>query len=136
MTEIFGLPFDTAMYILAFSLAYYFCVLSPLLISAFVAVRNRTVMNRRFLFIGAVTLATYGLLALLVVAVAVPASAFAIYVVPPMKARGYFDGSILLGLLDFSFQWWWTFLPAYICLAAIVTTRYFANRWNRIVEAL
>jgi hypothetical protein len=136
MTEVFGLPWDAAMYIFAFSVAYYLGILSPLLIAAFVAVRNRTAMNRRFLFVGTITIATYGLSFLLAAAVVVPVSAFAIYLVPPMKARGYFNGSILLWILDFFVKYWWAILPATICLVAIVATRYFAKRWNRIVEAL
>ncbi len=136
MTEVFGVPSDSAIYILALGVAYYSCILSPLIISAFVAARNRAAMNRRFLFVATITVATYGLLPLLYVVVALPALEFSIYLVPAMKARGYFNDSILLWIFDFLFQYWWAILPVSICLVAIAATRYFAKRWNRIVEAL
>ena len=120
----------------AVAVAYLFTVHSPVLFALAIAWRQRKTMKRRILFVGSVMAASYGLLVVFFMAVAVPVSAFSVFVVPALKDQGYLQHSFFLAVVDFTVKWWWLMLPAGILVSAILTSRYLASRWNRIVEAL
>ena len=136
MTEILGFPPDLALAIVAIAAAYLFIIHSPVLFALAIAWRQRRLMKRRMLFVGSVMVASYGFIVLFLMAVAVPVQAFAVFVVPSLRAQGYLEHSVILAAVDFTYEWWWLLLPAAILVSAIFTSRYLASRWNRIVVAL
>lgn len=82
MDTIFGFEPALAAAMIAAAIAYEFFTFAPLIFSAIVAVRRRTTMRRKFLFVGSVVALTYGLLLVFLVTICVPISAFMIYVAP------------------------------------------------------
>lgn len=136
MSEVFELPAAMAISIVMFAIAYFLAVLSPVLLAVLTVWRQRKTMRRRFLFFGTVLGATYGFLAVLVIAICVPISTFLIFIVPVLKEQGHLKDSLFLALADFVVAWWWAFLPFAVLIPAFFISRYFAARWNGIVEAL
>lgn len=136
MSEILGFPLHMAIAIAAVALAYLIAVHSPVLFALAIAWRQRKTMKRRILFVGSVMVASYGFLVVFFMAVAVPVAAFSIYIVPALKEQGYLQHSLFLAVVDFTYQWWWLMLPLASLVSAILTSRYFSHRWNKIIEAL
>lgn len=136
MDTIFGFEPALAAAMIAAAIAYEFFTFAPLIFSAIVAVRRRTTMRRKFLFVGSVVALTYGLLLVFLVTICVPVSAFMIYVAPSLRFNGYLEDSWFIAVADFAVEWWWLILPPVFIAAALVTTRYLAKRWNAIVDAL
>lgn len=136
MSDIFGLPAKHLLPIFGFATLYFLAVNSPLLVATVTALRRGNEMKRRILFIGWVAVFVYGLLSLLSLAVWLPVQAFVTFVVPSMRAKGYLEHSWLLKSFDFLYTWWWAGLPLVVLVVAILVTRYFALRWNKIVAAI
>ena len=136
MIETLGFPLDLAFAMSAIAVIYLLAILSPVLLAAVIAWRQHRTMKRRILFVGSVMVACYGLIALFLMAIAVPVGVFAVFVVSPLKELGYLEHSFVLAAIDFTYSWWWLLLPAAILISATLTSRYLANRWNRIIEAL
>ena len=136
MTDVFGFPIAMAVSMAMIAIAYFFAVHSPVLLALFAVWRQRKTMPRRVLFVGTVMGATYGLLVVFLMAICVPISAFLVFIVPALKDQGYLKNSIFLSVADFVVAWWWALLPFAVLLPAIFISRYFAARWDRIVEAL
>jgi len=136
MTEVFGFPIAMAIFLFMGAIAYFVAVHSPILLALTTVWRQRKSMRRRILFVGTVMGATYGFLVIFFMAAWVQVSAFAIFIVPALKEQGYLKNSVLLAVADFAVAWWWALLPFVVLIPAIFITRYFAARWNRIVEAL
>jgi hypothetical protein len=136
MTEVFGFPIAMAISLFMVAIAYFVAVHSPVLFALAIVWRQRKFMRRRILFVGTVMGATYGVLVIFFMATCVPVSAFAMFIAPALKAQGYLKNSVLLAVADFAVAWWWVLLPFVVLIPAIFSSRYFAARWNRIVEAL
>jgi hypothetical protein len=131
------LPPQLAALWVAGAIAYGIFAHAPLLFSGFVALRRRSIMKRRVLFIGTVMMVTYGFLFLVVAAVGVPVGAFVIFFVPALISLGHIEtGSLLLSTVDAIAQWWWVALPPALVLASFLVTRYLSRRWNKIAETL
>jgi hypothetical protein len=134
-----SLPSGEATFLFAAIAGYLLCIFAPVLFSAFVVWRRRTSMQRWFLFVATVTMWTYGFTLFLYLALVIPLDLVAIYLVPPLKTQGYFEGSfsqLFLWFLDVIFSRWYLVMAAVTVLTAFFTTRYLARRWNRIAEAL
>ena len=136
MSDILSLPAEYLLPIIGFATLYFLAANSPLLVAAVTAWRRGNEMTRRILFIGWVAVFVYGLLPLLSLAVWPPVQAFVTFVVPSMRAKGYLEHSWLLKSYDFLYTWWWVGLPLFVLVVAILVTRYFALRWNKIVAAI
>lgn len=136
MTEIFGLPIAEAIGLFVFALFYIFAVHSPELLALFIVWRRRKSMHRRLLFVVTVMGATYGLLVMFLIVVCVPITAFMLFIAPALRYQGYLEHAVLLALADYFVEWWWLLLPFVVLIPAIFIARYFAARWNRIVDAL
>lgn len=136
MDDVFGFPIAMTISLCMMAIAYFLAVHSPVLLALVVVWRQRKSMRRRILFVGTVMGATYGFLVVFFMAVCVPISAFLIFIVPALREQGYFENSAFVNFANFIATWWWVFLPFVILIPAIFITRYFAARWNRIVEAL
>ncbi|GHU20532.1 hypothetical protein FACS189475_09470 [Betaproteobacteria bacterium] len=136
LAEVFGFPIEVAISLFIVAIAYSLAVHSPELLALVAVWRQRKTMRRRILFVGTVMGATYGFLCVFFMAVCVPVWAFSIFIVPTLREQGYFENSVFLALADFVVAWWWALLPFVVLIPAIFITRYFAARWNRIVEAL
>lgn len=136
MIDVFGFPVAMAVSMGMIVIGYFFAVHSPVLLALFTVWRQRKTMPCRVLFVVTVMGATYGLLVLFLMVICVPISAFLVFIVPAVKDQGYLKGSVFLAVADFVVAWWWAILPFAVLLPAIFISRYFATRWNRIVEAL
>jgi hypothetical protein len=138
MTDVF--PIATAISILVITIVYFLAVHSPVLLALIIAWRQRKIMHRRILFVGTVMGATYGFLVVFFMSVCVPVSAFMVFIAPAFNEQGNFESSVVfqvfLELADFSAEWWLLLLPFIVLIPAIFISRYFAVRWNRIVDAL
>lgn len=132
----FGFPAETATFMLMICMAYFFAVHSPTLLALLVVLRQRKTMRRRILFMGTVMGATYGLVVVFALAICVPIEAFAIFILPTIKHQGYNANTPFWILVEWASNWWWALLPLVILIPAIFISRYFAARWNAIVEAL
>lgn len=136
MSDILGFPPDLALAMLSIAADYLVVIHSPVLFALAIAWHQRKTMKRRVMYVGSVMVGCYGLMVLVLMALAVPVEAFLVFVVPALKDQGYLEHSVFLAVADFTNTWWWLLLPAAILASAIVTSRYLAGRWNRIVEAL
>jgi hypothetical protein len=140
MTDVFGFPIATAISMLMIAIVYFLAVHSPVLLALAIVWHQRKTMHRRILFVGTVMGATYGFIVVFFMSVCVPVSAFMVFIAPVFNEQDYFKGSIvfqvLLKLADFAAEWWFLLLPFIVLIPAIFISRYFAGRWNRIVEAL
>jgi hypothetical protein len=136
MTEVFGFPIAMAISLFVVAIVYFVAVHSPILCALAIVWRQRKSMRRRILFVGTVMGATYGFLVIFFMAACVPVSAFMIFIAPALRQQGYLMNSVFLAVAGFFAAWWWALLPFVILIPAIFISRYFAARWNRIVEAL
>ena len=128
------LSFPPATYLMA--MAYLIFEASPLIFSSVVAVRHRSTMRRKLLYVGAVSVITYGVFLFLFALIGIPLSAFLVFFVPALKEQGYLQNSYVLSIADFVYRWWWLLLPPALAAVATVVTRYLGKRWNGIVNAL
>ncbi|MDR2189070.1 MAG: hypothetical protein LBE62_13675 [Azonexus sp.] len=137
MTEAFGFSGATEAFWLVFAVIYLAAVHSPVLLALIIVWFQRKSMRRRILFAGTVMGATYGLLSVFFLAAYVPLAAFMLFFAPTLIHLGYLGrDSVLVTVADFVAAWWWALLPVIVLITAIFVSRYFASRWNRIVEAL
>jgi hypothetical protein len=136
MDEVVALVMSFPSSVLLLSVAYFVFEMSPLVFSAIVVVRRRATMKRKLLFVGTVTVVTYGAFLMLFAVAFLPVGAFVIFLVPALKELGYFDESYALAVASFVANWWWLILPPTIAVVAISVTEYLDRRWNGIVNAL
>jgi hypothetical protein len=137
--SIFGFEPQLAVAMVAVSLGYYFCVLSPLIFASVVAWKKRASLQRKVLFVSSVLAVSYSLLLVFLLAIFIPIWAFMVFVAPTMRFAGYLTNAWFIAFAQFADSaqhWWFLILPAVLAIIALLVTRYLAKRWNGIVNAL
>lgn len=108
----------------------------PVWYPALVAFRRRATLQRPFAFAFCAFGVIAGAFFVGWVAIVVPIQAVLVYVVPTLKAAGYIERPLLIGVFDFVYTWWFLASPVVGAGVSILVVRLLVNRWGRILEAL
>jgi len=131
MTDELAIPIIVAMLV-----SYWACLMAPFLLSLFYAIFRGRGVPRRYLFVGAASALSYGLLIFFFVAFALPIILAGEYLIPelmhmhPEYPLQWFD------LLYVFFRWWRLTAMIASLASAVVVVRWLWSRWPRLVNAL
>ena len=109
---------------------------TPFLIPACRAFSKRDRLPRPMLFVIVVGGLSYGWTEFLVTLIAIPGSAFLIYIAPSLREAELLHGSWLLSALDGFVKWWWLAFPLVLFAVAIIATKLLGKRWRALCNAL
>ncbi len=124
--------------LIAIAIVWWVLSLMPILYSILVAVRTKPALPRRFLFVSAVVLLSYGLLIFFLFVVSLPLSAYSIFIAPQLEAVGELSraGRWLAASSRFISQWGWFVIPLVLSISAVILSRYLVVRWHLLAACL
>ena len=119
-------------------IAIWILAITPLLYSAFVALRTRPLIPRRILFVAVITGMSYGFMLLFAILVTLPLEAFSTFIAPQLQAIGHLPrfGLWLAEISQALSSWGWFVIPLVDAIASIWFTRYLVRRWPQVVASL
>lgn len=127
---------EMKLFVLGVAALYVLVALLPALYATFLALRTRPVLPRRLLFVGVVSLMSYGALVLLFLLVGMPIQLYMVYVESRLTELSHVDGSWQLALYNVMTSWGLLTLLIVIAVFSVILARYLVRRWDRVVRAL